>query len=825
MIKDIPLDQGLVTARSGVMLDEGELTVATDSRYRPDDPAIQRAWGRTKYLNADAQVGGGAGKIIGLAFCPFDAFEAADSDDFVVAHLGSSYYVSVFAARSGALSGTPISNVGAGTQLDALFADNRWYLFNGNQDGISNKVLGAGTTDPTSRNHGMLPVSQTPTSPTISTQVGEWPTDETFWGEGRYFFFTTEVLNQGEVDELESSITGEPPFVDLAKDSNGEILFDVLVQRHDPIVNTGADEVRVYMVKTSLYQSWDASLLARAFRVGTITVTGTASNDTLTLSGNYVGYGSSADPTTTALVSGTVTNHANLKAADDTAASWAASTAGVADVHGYSFALPASSPVLGFKIYVRARARGWGSRQVTVTPRYGAGPSTGTVKSFRVDSHDYKLYVVGGDTDTFGVQLTETEVNSSNFGVRISSGSFFGAMDVDYVRIQVFTSTVPSIGPAYPLVALQTGNVLTVHSANAPPPVSSTGDIIDGCLVVDDVSRQNGYAWSLPGQYDYFPEPYAGRVNGGKDKFMKIRKVGNVGLFFMEHSIHRLNFVPLTTDPEFIPGRALERIVPNHGCVSKQGVALFQLPGGATVAAYVSHNGVYMNDAQQDNLMTGDIKWETLVDVTKLSSAVLIDYPKEHVLVMFYADSTSAENNKYILIHYHQTHRKKNGNFKITGPCSMEGACAVVAKLGAENILLTGHATDAKIYVEDNGVSDTQASGSIDMLVETREIYPFGIGRRGTVKFLQTHQNGAGANMTVTVTPRYKNRGAALATGTGIDFNPDTEGFKLTHTHIGTVEGIRYRLSLPDAAGDNAQVAFDFLLHDVDDHGKATAGN
>src|SRR5467141_3971247 len=78
------LNNGLVTSRQASLLTEGELTRADDSRYRPSDPALYRAWGRTKYINSNGQIAGGNGKVIGLVYCPFEPNAEGPSDAFLV---------------------------------------------------------------------------------------------------------------------------------------------------------------------------------------------------------------------------------------------------------------------------------------------------------------------------------------------------------------------------------------------------------------------------------------------------------------------------------------------------------------------------------------------------------------------------------------------------------------------------------------------------------------------------------------------------------------------------------------------------------------------
>lgn len=827
MIKQIPLHSGLVTSRPASMLEEGELTVANDSRYRPSSPTLWRAWGRTRYITSDGQIGGAGGKVVGLAYCPFEPNADGSSDDFLIAHKADKYYSSVFTARTGTISATTIDGVGTGTHLDVCHANNKWYLFNGNSEGVANRVLKPATTNPVSRRHGLVPVPITPTSPSVTTSAGSWPQDEVFWGEGRFFFFTTEVVRPGDPDELESAAAiGTPPHVDLQKDPDGGIDLNVTVTRHDPLANSDATEIRVYMIKASLNQTWDNSLLARAFRVGTISVSATAANDKIVLSGNYTFYDPTLTPTVTT-VSGTISNPSNAAAIDNAVATVLANNSATIDLTNWGFAVPAGSAILGMKMFIRFRSPGTGLAAINATFRTGAGPTLGILKAFSTGSDDFVLHqqpFPNSETDTWGLTLVGTDVNSSNFGVRlVITAAGAASAQIDGVEIRLYTATLPTIGPAYPIIAIQEGNVLTVHHANMPPPVSGTGDVIDGALVVDNISNRRELAYSLPGKYDYFPSIYRiGLDLKEHDQVTVVRKLGDIGLIFCYHAIVRLNHVPYSTDPEFISGRAYETIVADHGCVSRQGVTVFAVPGGPTLAGYVSHNGIYMNDGARDRIMTEDIDFASIVDVTQLSKAVLLNYPKEHVLKFEFvlAGSGATENNRYLLIHYHPSHRKPNGNFKITGPNVMRASCGTIAKLDAETVLILGHPTDARLYVEDNSVSDAEGTG-INMLFETREIYPNGEGQEVTVVRSWYHQTGGASGMTATSTPRFRNTGEALTDHTALTFTPNPEGLVLLQHHFGTVEAVRWRLSLPDAGASNAAIGFNYAMHDLNTHGTA----
>lgn len=821
MIKAISLSAGLVTSRHASMLEEGELVVAQDTQYLPNDPGLYRAWGRTRYIDSGNQIGGSSGKIKGVAYCPFDPNSDGASGDFLIAHRDNKYYTSLFTARTGTISGTTIDNVGTGTHLEACHADNKWYLFNGNPDGVANRVLKPGVVNPVSRRHGLVPVTHTPTSPAVTTAAGSWPTEDTFWGEGRFFFLMTEVVNPGLSDEIESAAAGTPGHVDLQKDGNGNISFDVIVTRPTTLSNSDATEIRVYMTKASLNQTWDNSLLARAFRVGTIS----PPNTNIRLSGNYTFYDPTL-PATVTVVSGEILDPNNIVAADNAVGS-VVSTATV-DVTNWGFAVPVGAVVIGVVLWHRYRAVGLGSATINARLRSGAGPTLSTVKNFATEDDDFVLHrQPSGDNDSWGLTLVGADVNSANFGVRlVINGPSAGSTQVDSTQIRVFTSSIPTIGPAYPIIAIQEGNVLVVDHAHTPPPVSSTGDIIDGCMVVNNVTNDREFAWSLPAKYDYFPTLYkAGVDTREKDKVMVIRRLGDMGMIFMRHQVIRLNSVPLSVDPEFNPGRMYEIIIPDHGAVSKQGVATFVPPGRPVLAAFVSHNGVYMTDGSDDGdrILTDDLAWETTVDVTQLDKAVLTNYPKKHQLRLDYIGFNTAgtENNRYVLIHYHPSHRKADGRFKLTGPNIARASCSCIAKLLAETVLIVGHPTDARLYVEDNGVDDLEGTG-INMLFETREIYPAGQGLDATVVRLWYHHNGAGVGMTATSTPKYRNVGGSLTDHTPETFTPDVEGLVLLQHHLGLVEGVRFRLSIPDAGvGNNANMAVNHALYDFNPHGKA----
>jgi hypothetical protein len=229
-----------------------------------------------------------------------------------------------------------------------------------------------------------------------------------------------------------------------------------------------------------------------------------------------------------------------------------------------------------------------------------------------------------------------------------------------------------------------------------------------------------------------------------------------------------------------------------------------------------------MNDGNRDGIMTEDLDWPAMVDVTQLNKAVLTNYPKLYVLKLDFilTGSGATENNRYILIHYHPSHRKANGRFKVTGPNAAHTSASCLAKLSTANVLLAGHTSDARIYVEDNDVSDAEGTG-INTIIETAEVYPAGNGQKTVVVRSWVDGLGGASGMTATVTPRYRNGASAVVDHTAVTYTPSLEGMNLLQTHLGTVESVRYKLSLPDAGGANAATSFAEILHEHNPAGTA----
>lgn len=855
-----PLDGGLVTSRHPTTLRPGELSRADNVYYHPNDPSIRRARGRTDFAGV---TGGGAGAVKGTRVCKFDGTVDTAAYDILVAYLDDDYYYHKFASRAPTPDWKTLKlDVGSGPTLDAIHYADKHILLNGNIIGSPNQVVKAPpgpTSNPSTRRHGLKQVNQLCT---VTKVAGSWPLDSLYFGEGRYFFFTTEVANPGTDDEVESAYDPNlpPAYVDMVKDVDGQILFGVTVQRHQgqgaaptpPLaayqpINTDAagttivTEWRLYMAKAPLYSEWNASLLASAYQVGkgafgslaagyaadiislsaTSTVAGpkmvgtataTVTGDTvvLFLSGILTRYGDS-----NCWVFGTNGNEARIKLSNF------GFTAGE---------IPDGSAIVGIQVALLTEQPGHGRNDLffALTPDVTTGipPTVLTPnKSRSVTSEDGEVFVFGGPTDTWGRTFTPAEVRNANFGAYLVAKNYnwdSGYCVLHWVEITIWTGTSLTIGKPYPVVSVQVGNVTSVVSANTPPPTASTGDVFDGQIVLNDVKDRGAIRYSLPDGPDYFPSIYFVKFQSKEnDHVVAIRRVADILIVGLRHQIYRVNYLPRSTDSEFDRGRAYEVLAETHGVVSLQGTAQFTPTNSAPLLAYVSDSGLKATDGQQVLSLTEDIDWDNLVEPTKLNQAILVNYPKLYQLRFFFTPKGGSTNTQYMVIHYHPSHAKEGRKWAITGPCLCSAASAFCARLGNEWVLLTGHNTDGKIWVEDNSDDDNADLGTgIVPLVETRDLYTAGIGYEWTLETFWTLHNSTVPTMTWTLTVRKRNtEGDIVNDAVTKTFTTAKDGLSRLYPHA-AAEAMRFRLTCADAgSGNNKQATIAFLAFLGSGHG------
>jgi hypothetical protein len=434
----------------------------------------------------------------------------------------------------------------------------------------------------------------------------------------------------------------------------------------------------------------------------------------------------------------------------------------------------------------------------------------------------YQVAVQGNPNDTWGRAWTTAEFNNANFRVRLknvgkNSSGTLPVTDVDYIQVKVYTTgattTVVNVdGKPFRTVNVSVAGITTTYPADGQPPVASTGDVFEGQMVLNDISDQSMIRYSLPDFVESFPSIYFLNFETKNQDFVThIRRLGNKLIVGLKQQLYRVNYLPRETDAEFDRGRSYEAISETEGIVGTQAACLFSPTAGSLFLAYVSHSGIGYTDGFQTFALNHDVDWTSLVRlpaagdvVNYLSSCVMVNYPLNEQIWLYYTPPGQTTNTKALVFHYNIAHRHEDGTFKATGPIDVAPFSAVNGRLAGNDVLLTGQ-SGGFVYVEDRGYTHN-AGGTIAFNVKTREILPAGLGGSATIEntFIRHQQD---ATSTVTITPYTRAKDSAQVTGTGKTFttanagaakhlwNLNTESIQWQFTEPGAPAGAGVRLS------------------------------
>ena len=260
------LDQGLVTARDPLLLAPGELQRVDECVYRPNNPSICTAPGRTTFGTA-----GGTGNGRGLSFLGFDG-----NADQIVALVGTTLSAAPFNAATGTFAAVQSGlATDSSMTLDTVQYANAHYALTGYNTNRVLKYVGGAVTG---RVHGLTPVSVAPVATTLGT--GTWSSSP-FLGNGVYWFLSTEVINPGTPDEIESTFIGTPDYAEITTYASQSIQVVFPAQ-----VNSTATHRRLYISERQADTTSEPSLLVfrqtlgdTAMATTTVTLTGTLTTD------------------------------------------------------------------------------------------------------------------------------------------------------------------------------------------------------------------------------------------------------------------------------------------------------------------------------------------------------------------------------------------------------------------------------------------------------------------------------------------------------------------------------------------------------------------
>lgn len=372
------------------------------------------------------------------------------------------------------------------------------------------------------------------------------------------------------------------------------------------------------------------------------------------------------------------------------------------------------------------------------------GGSTTSVErwiSFVQGSYRSGIMGSGGQQDNWGISWVPADFidGAATFGVRLRkhSSAVNQGHYIDGVKVIIYAggNSINLDGAAFETVIIsdQIGNSVGVGAAGAPP-VASTGDIIDGIVVMNDTNDPSSLVGCLPDNIEGWPDPYRLPLEGREnDKVRVVRRLGaSGGVIGCENSVKRLNYFPRETDAEFSRGRCYEDIATDHGMVGPRAAVHVTLPGRGTVLVYLSFVGLHWTDAVTTTRANTDLDWNNLIEPTLIHKSVLEVYPRYSVVALYYVPVGATRRTKVIYFSYDSTHMKADFKMPAVGPVGCESGAAAGCLLTGRPRLFTGHSMDGKVYVEDSGTTDA-SGGTILPSVKTRRFFASELGREGRV--------------------------------------------------------------------------------------------
>lgn len=698
------LNGGLVTVRDKSLLRPGELSFLRNAVYRAGSPALWRATGRVAAGTASADPAGA--DIVGLRDMQFD-----NGIHVVVAH-ASSFYVTGTLADT-ITFGTVASGVGVGSQLEVVQYRNRFFLFNGTQAPVSasgsNRVLylsATSTTAQTSRQHGMVEVLEAPFVTASATAFSQSIT-------GYYEYWTTEVAkftqDSSELS-LESTFAGNPETIFVTSTGMAPVITP------PPLVNPGfTTHWRVYRSPKKDKQS------DKKFPTGFMVAemgTGTATGAIQIVDGGGA--------TSTGFVfPGSQNSGGNLYAQFSNATGLTADD-GVYSTAAITFALPKSQAaynynfggfsgnIKGIEVAVQASALaypvqfscrigrnrnasdgGWLPSSVTAIP---AGQvrqlfsdlymkANTAAKSALLTATD-QVMTFGGSSDRWfpadNSGLVDTDFGP-NFMVQMNAiGNTSVAMD--YIKVKVYFGTTIDSVIQFPTVAYTFGDITAQVGKNGKPPSSSTGDVYEDQLVVNDVTNPGLIRYSYPGDPESFPSTYyLDFETRSNDRVTNIKVVNQRLIVMLRNSVYRCNYLPSERDASFDRGKAIEPIARDFGCVNEMCAATFTMDGTQERLAFVADTGIFITDGYTTNEWTADLDWRGSLDgfgianqtFTYTPIALINNAEEQRLEFLFRSDAIGFGGNHFsLMLHYND--RKPNGLPRISGFVTMRNTVAGV---------------------------------------------------------------------------------------------------------------------------------------------------
>lgn len=863
-----PVDGGLVTVRDVASLRPGQLSFIRNAVYMPGDGSLWKAPGRVTAGTATADPAGV--DVSGLRDLQFD-----NGIHYIIAHASSNYATAVLSDSMGTF-GLLASGVGVGTQLEVVHYRNRYFLFNGTQaasSGLgSNRVTyqsATGVTALTTRQHGMLEVFDTPSTAASATTFSQSVT-------GYYEYWTTEVarFKQDDADViLESTFAGNPATIFVSSLNTAPVINLGTIQ--NPALTTHWRVYRSPKKDKASDKKFPTGFMVAEMGTATSQIVdggGTQNTGLILCSGVNTGASAFAD----------FGNAITLTADDGAYASAVINPATFAGLNrnqgAYNFNFGGfTGNVKGVEVQIKGKATtypvrvscrvgrnrnpqdgGWLPSSITGVPAGIARQTYSDLfmklntasKSALLTANDQVLTFGGSDDRWFAPDIPTPFVDSDfgpNWMVQftVNAGTLVTA-SADYVKAKVYYgATVDSVIP-FPTVAYTFGDVVAQVGKNGKPPGSSTGDIFEDCLVVNDVTNPSHVKYSFPGDPEAFPSTYyLDFETKNNDRITNIKVVNNRLVIMLRNSVYRANYLPSERDASFDRGKAIEPISRDYGCVNEMCACTFTVDGQQERLAFVSDQGIYVTDGYNAVCWTDDLDWRgdraaanAIASTSNYTPVALINDPENQQICFIFRNPGPGFGGDYWKLNL-QYSDMRNGKPRISGMVTMlntvggvkakptsawpvprsSGLVELFFGYGASGAGSTG-AGAGQIWRESGTTLPVSISS---MRWRTRRFYLAGLGHEwklnevyGYMGFLNT---GGNPVVTYQMSGVKTNSGTAISSSKTHTINASSEVLhKVTFNKA--VEGALFDVSI----ADDGQFAYDSMTIDGENFGLEDAG-
>jgi hypothetical protein len=600
-----PLDGGLWTAADPGTLEPGQLQDIRNAVYLPGSRALHRSPGRSSFGAVSAN-----GVVVdGLRDLQFD-----NSDHYLVA-LASSTLKTAPVGDAGSF--TTLTTIATdASQLESAHFNNRFYLFTGlsaSASAIGSNVVAylsatAAGTSPQVRQHGMLPVVAAPASASAGVTFSQTVT-------GFYEYWTTEVAKisaDGVEQAIESTFVGAPATVFVSSTTYSPVIVQPAIR------NTGfATHWRVYRSPKKTFETDKEFPIG--FMIAEQTIATGAVTATITDGGTsqLTSYAFPTTYNTAGMFAADFTTPTNL-GADDGANATRAHNSLVPTLYGqlcYGFNFGGfKGPVRGIEVEIQGQ-HSTNSRPVSVTvckrnPVSFQPMAPQGTKGCQIND-TLTTVLLGSPTDLWNYPAWSDADFDTNFAVVIQPMLLGTSTSIlfDYVRVRVYYGTTNIYSTIqFPTVIYTFGDISAQVGKNGPPPSSSTGDVYEDQLVVNDVSNRSLVRYSAPGDPEAFPETYFVDFETSENDIITAIKVVNDNLIvWLRSSSWRMNYLPSERDASFDRGKSKKVISSSYGCVDPMCVAVFCPDGASELAMFVSNHGIHYTDGYNFRTITDDL--------------------------------------------------------------------------------------------------------------------------------------------------------------------------------------------------------------------------